>query len=140
MLGFLLDKIQQGKHMPNLTLQYSGNLDIDTQDLLLELHGVLFDSELFEYKHDIKSRAIQFDEFLIGDGLEKNTFIHLQVCVLNGRTTEQLQQLNEQLLQKIKDNQKLIHTDVTKEIHLSVEVVEMNKEIYRKAVISRVET
>ncbi|MBF7689414.1 5-carboxymethyl-2-hydroxymuconate Delta-isomerase [Acinetobacter pollinis] len=126
--------------MPNLTLQYSGNLDIDTQDLLLELHGVLFDSELFEYKHDIKSRAIQFDEFLIGDGLEKNAFIHLQVCVLNGRTTEQLQQLNEQLLQKIKDNQKLIHTDVTKEIHLSVEVVEMNKEIYRKAVISRVET
>lgn len=126
--------------MPNLTLQYSGNLDIDTQDLLLELHGVLFDSELFEYKHDIKSRAIQFDEFLIGDGLEKNAFIHLQVCVLNGRTTEQLQKLNEQLLQKIKDNQKLIHTDVTKEIHLSVEVVEMNKEIYRKAVISRVET
>ncbi|WEV47980.1 5-carboxymethyl-2-hydroxymuconate isomerase [Acinetobacter sp. ESL0695] len=126
--------------MPNLTLQYSGNLDIDTQDLLLELHGVLFDSQLFEYKHDIKSRAIQFDEFLIGDGLEKNAFIHLQVCVLNGRTTEQLQQLNEQLLQKIKDNQKLIHTDVTKEIHLSVEVVEMNKEIYRKAVISRVET
>lgn len=126
--------------MPNLTLQYSGNLDIDTQDLLLELHGVLFDSELFEYKHDIKSRAIQFDEFLIGDGLEKNAFIHLQVCVLNGRTTEQLQQLNEQLLQKIKDNQKFIHTDVTKEIHLSVEVVEMNKEIYRKAVISRVET
>lgn len=126
--------------MPNLTLQYSGNLDIDTHDLLLELHGVLLDSELFEYKHDIKSRAIQFDEFLIGDGLEKNAFIHLQVCVLNGRTTEQLQQLNEQLLQKIKDNQKLIHTDVTKEIHLSVEVVEMNKEIYRKAVISRVET
>lgn len=126
--------------MPNLTLQYSGNLDIDTHDLLLELHGVLFDSELFEYKHDIKSRAIQFDEFLIGDGLEKNAFIHLQVCVLNGRTTEQLQQLNEQLLQKIKDNQKFIHTDVTKEIHLSVEVVEMNKEIYRKAVISRVET
>lgn len=126
--------------MPNLTLQYSGNLDIDTHDLLLELHGVLLDSELFEYKHDIKSRAIQFDEFLIGDGLEKNAFIHLQVCVLNGRTTEQLQQLNEQLLQKIKDNQKFIHTDVTKEIHLSVEVVEMNKEIYRKAVISRVET
>ncbi|MEB5476118.1 5-carboxymethyl-2-hydroxymuconate Delta-isomerase [Acinetobacter pollinis] len=126
--------------MPNLTLQYSGNLDIDTQDLLLELHGVLFNSELFEYKHDIKSRAIQFDEFLIGDGLEKNAFIHLQICVLNGRTTEQLQQLNEQLLQKIKDNQKIIHTDVTKEIHLSVEVVEMNKEIYRKAVISRVET
>lgn len=126
--------------MPNLTLQYSGNLDIDTHDLLLELHGVLFDSQLFEYKHDIKSRAIQFDEFLIGDGLEKNAFIHLQVCVLNGRTTEQLQQLNEQLLQKIKDNQKFIHTDVTKEIHLSVEVVEMNKEIYRKAVISRVET
>ncbi|MCF8999100.1 5-carboxymethyl-2-hydroxymuconate Delta-isomerase [Acinetobacter nectaris] len=123
--------------MPNLTLEYTGNLDIDTQELLLELHQVLFDSKLFEYKHDIKSRAIQFDEFLIGDGREKNAFIHLKVCVLTGRTTAQLQQLNEALLQTIKDNQAFIHTDMIHEIHLSVEVIEMNREIYRKFAFSK---
>ncbi|ESK40904.1 hypothetical protein P256_00332 [Acinetobacter nectaris CIP 110549] len=123
--------------MPNLTLEYTGNLDIDTQELLLELHQVLFDSKLFEYKHDIKSRAIQFDEFLIGDGHEKNAFIHLKVCVLTGRTTAQLQKLNEALLQTIKDNQAFIHADMLKEIHLSVEVIEMNREIYRKFAFSK---
>lgn len=123
--------------MPNLTLEYTGNLDIDTQELLLELHQVLFDSKLFEYKHDIKSRAIQFDEFLIGDGREKNAFIHLKVCVLTGRTTAQLQKLNEALLQTIKDNQAFIHADMLKEIHLSVEVIEMNREIYRKFAFSK---
>ncbi|MCF9046049.1 5-carboxymethyl-2-hydroxymuconate Delta-isomerase [Acinetobacter nectaris] len=123
--------------MPNLTLEYTGNLDIDTQELLLELHQVLFDSKLFEYKHDIKSRAIQFDEFLIGDGREKNAFIHLKVCVLTGRTTAQLQKLNEALLQTIKDNQAFIHVDMLKEIHLSVEVIEMNREIYRKFAFSK---
>ncbi|MCF9033801.1 5-carboxymethyl-2-hydroxymuconate Delta-isomerase [Acinetobacter nectaris] len=123
--------------MPNLTLEYTGNLDIDTQELLLELHQVLFDSKLFEYKHDIKSRAIQFDEFLIGDGREKNAFIHLKICVLTGRTTAQLQKLNEALLQTIKDNQAFIHADMLKEIHLSVEVIEMNREIYRKFAFSK---
>lgn len=123
--------------MPNLTLEYTGNLDIDTQELLLELHQVLFDSKLFEYKHDIKSRAIQFDEFLIGDGREKNAFIHLKVCVLTGRTTAQLQKLNEALLQTIKNNQAFIHADMLKEIHLSVEVIEMNREIYRKFAFSK---
>lgn len=123
--------------MPNLTLEYTGNLDIDTQELLLELHQVLFDSKLFEYKHDIKSRAIQFDEFLIGDGREKNAFIHLKVCVLTCRTTAQLQKLNEALLQTIKDNQAFIHADMLKEIYLSVEVIEMNREIYRKFAFSK---
>jgi 5-carboxymethyl-2-hydroxymuconate isomerase len=86
--------------MPHLRLEYSNNISIDknsTTNLLAQLHQVLVNkasADLFR----CQSRVISFENFYIGDGDKKRAFVYLQVFLLEGRTTTQLQDTGCELL------------------------------------------
>jgi 5-carboxymethyl-2-hydroxymuconate isomerase len=86
--------------MPHLTLEYSNNLPapVDFPALFGRLHSAL--SEFPRIKlGDIKSRAIPCDNYRIGSGDPANTFVHLTVKILTGRTIEERQKMSATMLQ-----------------------------------------
>ena len=47
--------------------------------------------------HKIKSRAVQQNDFFIGDGKSERAFVHLSVLLLKGRSEELKQRLSQTL-------------------------------------------
>ena len=75
--------------MPHCVLEYSSNiLEKDkTKEALKVIHNVLDNTGLFKLS-DIKSRAIEHHNFLIGDGDASRAFVALTVSILSGRSDE----------------------------------------------------
>ena len=75
--------------MPHLVLEYSANVP-DRPDLgrvLLDLHGALMASALFERK-DLKSRAVRHEVYAVADGAPDRAFVALSIVILEGRPDE----------------------------------------------------
>lgn len=109
--------------MPHLIIEASENLkaSIKAKNLMSELHKLMLDSELFKV-NAIKSRYKFTDEYVIGDK-SINSFIYLQVSLLEGRSPEQLKALGESLYKKLQEI-------FPEEQSLSLELREMPKSHY----------
>ncbi len=73
--------------MPHCILEYSSNV-IDESDwprTLLALHEVIMDTGLFVLS-DIKSRVIRHEQYLVGDGLDNQAFVTLNIQILSNRS------------------------------------------------------
>jgi 5-carboxymethyl-2-hydroxymuconate isomerase len=115
--------------MPHLTVEYSGNLAaLPMNTLLLELNEALAASGQFE-AHDIKSRAVMFDHFLVGTALHEHGFMHAKLSLLGGRSTAVRRELSQRLLQ-------VLHAACDKltlpPAQLCVEIQEIDAEAYSK--------
>lgn len=86
--------------MPHLVLEYSANVpdQPDLRRVLLDLHGALMSSALFERK-DIKSRAVRHDVFAVSDGAEDRSFVALSITILEGRPDDVKAALSEAALE-----------------------------------------
>ncbi len=75
--------------MPYCILEYTANVidQFDPKILLGDLHTLIINSGLFEL-NKIKSRIVKHENFLVGDGDPKNSFIYLQIRILDGRDEE----------------------------------------------------
>lgn len=75
--------------MPHVVLEYSADLEPvpDLQGLFLAIHSVCVDVA-GAGPDNIKSRAYAADMVRIGDGDRANAFAHLDVRLMEGRTTE----------------------------------------------------
>ena len=111
--------------MPHCLLEYSkpDQKKFNISDLLNTLHRAVSDYGLFQ-PGDVKSRAIGYDDFLVGTAQNGN-FIHITVMILTGRSKETMNALSRHILQIIKDA-------VPDVISLTVEVREMEREAYSK--------
>ncbi|MCX7207901.1 MAG: 5-carboxymethyl-2-hydroxymuconate Delta-isomerase [Proteobacteria bacterium] len=88
--------------MPHLNLEYSKNLSaFDPRLALQQLNNALIESGHF-VEGDIQSRAIGFDDFLIGNVQEGRAFIHIKLQILSGRSAEVKKALSEALIQALK--------------------------------------
>ncbi|HEY5235933.1 MAG TPA: hypothetical protein VIJ14_07130 [Rhabdochlamydiaceae bacterium] len=91
--------------MPHLRLEYSGNIEIPEghfKMLFSRLHAALVNmagAELFR----CQSRAICCENFYVGDGEKNRAFVYLQVLLLEGRTSNQLQETGSELLKILQD-------------------------------------
>jgi 5-carboxymethyl-2-hydroxymuconate isomerase len=85
--------------MPHLTLEYSNNLvgTVNLNELFKKIHRALaeFDSVRLS---EIKSRAIPYDQYHIGDGSPQRIFIHLTVAVLDTKPLAEQKQISELML------------------------------------------
>ncbi|MEJ6474360.1 5-carboxymethyl-2-hydroxymuconate Delta-isomerase [Pseudoalteromonas piscicida] len=108
--------------MPHFILEHSPNLPIETDALVSQVQQFACACGLFE-PTSVKTRAIAFEHFHIGDG--KQGFIHLQIHMMAGRTTEQKQTLTESAL-------KFLLAKVGEHFALSVHCYDLLPEIYRK--------
>lgn len=119
--------------MPHLTMEYTPNLpQLDVSKALLVLNQALLISGHFAAEMDIKSRAIPLSAFQVGTVSASRGFVHLKLAVLSGRSSEVKKLLSESLLAVLKD---VCAWPADVEVQLSVEVVDLDRESYAKAVI-----
>jgi 5-carboxymethyl-2-hydroxymuconate isomerase len=117
--------------MPHIKLEYTGNIKItsDFSKLFTEIHDLL-STEMRVSVENCKSRAIQVDNYLVGDGSKKGAFVHLEVCVLTGKSKQQKNKAGEMLLILLK----IFFTNLPgcENLQISVEIKEMPQELYFK--------
>jgi len=112
--------------MPHCIIEYSKDLsfNLDKKILMKNVFDGCMKINIFNEK-DIKVRMKSYEYFLSG-GLEKN-FIHINIKILSGRSIDEKKLLAQNVLNQ--DNK-----DTFYDISISVEVNDMNKEIYTKIV------
>ena len=110
--------------MPHLVVEYSrgapGNEDV--RRLMARLAESAARTGVMKAE-DIKVRAIGYDDFLIAG--KQDSFVHLSVYLLAGRTSEQKVKLSEELRQVMTET----CPDV---ISLSVDIRDMDPVAYKK--------
>lgn len=90
--------------MPQITLEYTNNIspDIDFKAFLAQAHKDI--AELIETKpENCKSRILCRDNYVIGNGDEKNAMLYLTVEILAGRDNQQKAKLSQHLLEVLHD-------------------------------------
>lgn len=118
--------------MPHLIVEYTANLSpIEQRGTLLALNQALVDSCEFN-EADIKSRAIQCDDFLIGVQTTSRGFLHVKLHILSGRSAETKKRLSQQLLATLTH---LFKPQVGVETQLCVEVIDIDRDSYSKTVV-----
>jgi 5-carboxymethyl-2-hydroxymuconate isomerase len=70
--------------VPNLTLEYTANLDFDVQPLLARLHSELVATGAINLK-GLKSRVIRHSEYRIADGNPDYAFVQVNLLIKEGR-------------------------------------------------------
>ncbi|MGU7770032.1 5-carboxymethyl-2-hydroxymuconate Delta-isomerase [Burkholderia sp. MR1-5-21] len=119
--------------MPHLTLEYSANLDgFDARATLIALNEALVASGHFD-ELDIKSRALRFDEFVVGTSPAPRAFAHAKLAMLSGRSVDVKRELAEQLLAVLS-----AHCSAGSGTHLQLcaEMLDIERESYAKASIA----
>lgn len=84
--------------MPHLRLEYSSNVpaDLASRDLFRTFHRILATNGVTI--GNCKSRAEERGAFLVGDGAREESFVHLDVRLLEGRSPETKQAIGSALL------------------------------------------
>ncbi|MFC6051850.1 5-carboxymethyl-2-hydroxymuconate isomerase [Acinetobacter sp. Ac_877] len=120
--------------MPHIHLEYSDNIEnLEVKPLLLSLNKALINGGYAQAGLDIKSRATCQKDYVIGDNEPNQAYIHLKLSLLTGRSVELRQEISACLLNVLTDNAPK-QEKVT--VQLCVEVLEMQREIYAKKIIS----
>jgi len=119
--------------MPHCILEYSANLPErpDLQTLFQQLHEVLMASGQFTLD-DIQSRAIRHEEFRIGDGDPRRTFVTMNLSLLAGRSDEVKAALSRSVLELLE--RAFARTLAETICSLTVHVSELHRPSYQKAV------
>jgi 5-carboxymethyl-2-hydroxymuconate isomerase len=113
--------------MPHVIIEHSedvaGQIDID--DLLEAAHDGAMSSGLFA-EYDIKSRAIDYRHHRTGQ--TRDSFVHVTLHLLDGRSDEQKGALSDALLARIEPL-------LPRVASVGVEIVDMHRASYRKRVL-----
>lgn len=114
--------------MPHCVIEYSMPLGkrIDIKQLINCLHHAVKDSGLFEHEN-IKTRAIAYEHYLIGDSRKNQDFVHIRIYILKGKTSQVKKSLSQQVWQNIKSEIAFVES-------LTVDIREMEKELYTKKI------
>ena len=116
--------------MPHVRIEYSGNLgtSFSAQTFARRVHEHLVQEAGAELA-SCKTRLIELQYFVIGDGSERNAMIHVDMRILGGRTEAQKTALGEAVLSSLKA---AIEDGDQFDFQLSVEVRELDRDHYRK--------
>jgi len=114
--------------MPNLVLEYTNSVDerVNIQGLLEDLHQVTLECGLFQV-NDVKSRALRSHHWLIGELEDSVDFIHITFELLEGRTSQQKQQLSDALMAVLQQQASEVKS-------LTVNMRDMDRDSFRKVI------
>ena len=88
--------------MPNLTLEYTDNLDFDLQSLLERLHSELVATGAINLK-GIKSRATRYSEYRIADGNPEYAFVSISLLIREGRPDNVQKDITQRIMAALKE-------------------------------------
>jgi len=110
--------------MPHLIIEFSQELASDERigSMMDAVHQAAFSTGLFEESH-IKIRMIPVQYYLTAK--VRDSFLHAQLRILSGRSTEQKKILSEAVMASIRDQ----HWPVKR---INVEVVDMDRDTYSR--------
>lgn len=119
------------KHMPQLTLQYTANInqEIDYSNLFAKLHNILADVGGINIEN-CKSRALKLNNYYISQGEISNAFIHLDVRFLEGRSLPIKKEIGNQLLEALNSFYQKSLTEL--DLQFTVEISDIQRELYFK--------
>lgn len=117
--------------MPQIRLEYSGNVveEIVPEKLFAGIHEVLRDTGGIRIGN-CKSRSFRCEPFRVGAGEEKGGFVHLEVRLLEGRTSEMKQALGREILALLTGyfEKSLEELD----LQITVEICDISRDAYFK--------
>ncbi len=113
--------------MPHLIIEHAAEVaeQIAIDELVTAAHEAAFASGLFP-EYDIKTRAIAYQHHQTGQ--TRDSFVHVAVHLLDGRSDEQKSDLSERILARIEP----MLPDVAS---VGVEIIDMHRASYRKRVL-----
>jgi 5-carboxymethyl-2-hydroxymuconate isomerase len=123
--------------MPHCILEYSSNINdkINLKKLLHDINTMLAGTGPFNLM-DIKSRAVEHDLYVVGDGDPNRAFAGLTISIFSGRPDDVKANITESALQLLKD---AFNTTLQeKKCSITVQLVDIHRESYRR--INSVET
>lgn len=108
--------------MPQLTLEYTDNLEFDIQPLLARLHAELVATGAIALK-GLKSRAVRHSDYRIADGNPQYAFVHVNLLIREGRPVEVQQDISKRVLAVLQEtfSERLEHGFLS----LTVDIKEM---------------
>ncbi|GHA44048.1 5-carboxymethyl-2-hydroxymuconate Delta-isomerase [Photobacterium aphoticum] len=112
--------------MPNLVMEYAEPVAerVNIPGLLADLHQVLLDSGVF-VPDTVKSRSYPCQTWLVGEGADIDTFIHVQLSLLDGREPAVKRELSRALMVVLEQHA----TAVTS---LTVDIRDMDRDCFMK--------
>jgi 5-carboxymethyl-2-hydroxymuconate isomerase len=117
--------------MPHLTLEYSSNVRVDRDLVILfaGLHDILEQTGGVR-RDNCKSRARPVEPFLVGTGTARDAFVHLDIRLLDGRTVEVRQRIAQQAREALTA---WFETAIgSLDLQVTVEVREIDRRFYAK--------
>ncbi len=114
--------------MPHCIIDYSEDVadGVEIDDLIEAVHRGAMDSGLFP-EYDIKTRALAFNRHRTGQ--TRDSFVHVAVHLLSGRSDEDKAMLSEGVLARIEPMLSGI-------VSVGVEIIDMHRDSYRKRVLA----
>ncbi len=113
--------------MPHVIIEHSedvaGQIAID--DLIGAVHDATMSSGLFP-EYDIKTRAIAYQHHRTGQ--TRDSFVHVALHLLDGRSDEQKCELSETILA-------VIEPLLSKIVSVGIEIIDIHRASYRKRVL-----
>ncbi len=116
--------------MPQITVDRSPTLRLDRRAFAAELHPLIA-SVIDTTVAECKTRFRRIEESFIGDGTPERAMVFLEIRLLAGRSTERKAELAERILTLLQEH---VVADPGDELHLAVDVVDMDRGTYRKSV------
>jgi 5-carboxymethyl-2-hydroxymuconate isomerase len=89
--------------MPQLTLEYTDNLNFDVQDVLARLHTELAATGAINLK-GLKSRAVRLSDYRIADGNPEYAFVHVNLLIREGRPFEVKKDASQRVMKVLEDS------------------------------------
>ena len=116
--------------MPHCIIDYSQDVaaEIEIDHLIEAVHLGAMDSGLFP-EYDIKTRAVEFSQHRTGQ--TRDSFVHVAVHLLSGRSDEQKIGLSEAMLARIEPLLPAV-------VSVGVEICDIHRASYRKRVLTTV--
>lgn len=109
--------------MPHLIIEYPQDIvEEEVEEMLDKVHGAAVSTSLFEENH-IRIRAIPLTHYRAGG--KRESFIHVQCHIHDGRTDIQKRKLSETILSAIRKQGLEVKV-------ITVEVMEMDRASYAK--------
>lgn len=117
--------------MPHITLSYSANLAPldDLRGLFNSLHRSLAKVTGLDLSF-FKSRALQCDQFFVGDGAADQAFAHLEILIFPGRPIELRRAISEAAMATLTERLQPSPRELT--VQFTVALGDLDKETYQK--------
>jgi len=126
--------------MPQIRLEYTAHPSISPQEMercvnsfFPRLHRLLVDTVSGIDIHACKSGMIPLSLYCLGEGGTEDTFLHLTIGLLSGRSLEEKKELSLAALKLLEEHAQWAKTSGTLQVTVAIE--DMTRETYSKIAI-----